>query len=210
MKASAIGPVPARAAMRMSRAKPMMRLAMVQPPTVTMPLNIYSSRIGRVSRAAAAPSTVRSPASRAATARQIGRSTVPARASSAGGGGDAFDDAGRVGQGFGQGAAAAEGDAAAIVAAGRAGAGQQQIAQAGQAGDRFGPAAEGGHAARQLGQAARDQGGAGVLAEPGAGDDPGGDGDDVLGGAAELGAERVVIAVEAVIGGGEEADDGGA
>ena len=58
---------------------------------------------------------------------------------------------------------------------------------------------------RELGEAAGDEGGAGVLAEAGADHGAGGDGDDVLGGAAELGADRVVVAVEAEGGAGEQA-----
>ena len=41
--ASATGPAPARAAIRISRRKPRRRLAMVQPPTVRMPRSILGA-----------------------------------------------------------------------------------------------------------------------------------------------------------------------
>ena len=63
--------------------------------------------------------------------------------------------------------------------------------------------AEAGH----LGEAARDQGGAGVLAEPAALDDAAGDGEHVLDRAADLGAGDVVGQIGAEAGPGDARDE---
>ena len=73
----------------------------------------------------------------------------------------------------------------------RAGAGEDQIADAGEAGERFAAAAAGYGEAGDLGDAAGDEGGGGVVAEADAGGDAGGDGDDVFEGSAELDADDV-------------------
>ena len=83
------------------------------------------------------------------------------------------------------------------VAAERAGAGEHQIAHAGEAGEGFAARAAGHGEARDLGNAAGDEGGGGVLTEAHAGSDPGGDGDDVFERAAELDADDIGGRVEA-------------
>ena len=94
-------------------------------------------------------------------------------------------------------AATAEGFAHGAVAAERAGAGEDQVAQAGEAGKGFAACAAGYGETGDLGDAAGDEGGGGVVAEAGAGGDSGGDGDDVFEGAAELDADEVGAGVEA-------------
>ena len=93
-------------------------------------------------------------------------------------------------------AAAAELDADLAVAAAMAGAGQHEIAEPAEAGQRVGAAAHRGGQPRDLDQAAGDQRGHRVVAEAEALDDAGGDGDDVLERAADLDAGDVVGGVE--------------
>jgi hypothetical protein len=80
---------------------------------------------------------------------------------------------------------------------------EYEVAEAGQAGKGLGPGAAGEAEAGHLGEAARDQGGAGVLAEPAPLDDSAGDGEDVLDGAADLGADDVVRQIGAEPGAGD-------
>jgi hypothetical protein len=83
------------------------------------------------------------------------------------------------------------------VAAERAGAGEDEVADTGEAGEGFALAAAGDGEAGDFGDAAGDEGGGGVVAEADAGSDAGGDGDDVLEGSAELDADDVGGGVEA-------------
>ena len=83
------------------------------------------------------------------------------------------------------------------VAAERTGAGEHQIAHAGEAGEGFAARAAGHGEARDLGNAAGDEGGGGVVTEAHAGGDPGGDGDDVFERAAELDPDDIGGRVEA-------------
>ena len=78
-----------------------------------------------------------------------------------------------------------------VAAAGR-GAGQHQVAEPRQAGQRFPPRAHGQPEAGHFGEPARDQGGAGILARPAALDHAAGDGQDILDRAADLGPGDVV------------------
>ena len=181
--ASATGPSPSRAAISMSRAKPSTRLAIVQPPTVTMPRSIrlpYSSRRGRASSRSAASASPMRPPSRSATARQIGRSSRAGARHQRGRGRDSFDDARAGRQRLGQRRAAAKCEAEGEVPAGRPGAGQQQVAEAGKPGDGLRPAAQRRGQPPELGKPPRDQGGARILAEAGADHRPGRDRDHVL------------------------------
>ena len=91
----------------------------------------------------------------------------------------------------------AERHADAAVARERAGAGQDEIAHAGQAGERLEPSAEGDGELRHLVETARDQRRGRVRAEAEAFEDAGGDGDDVLQRAGQLDAGDVVRVVEA-------------
>ena len=121
-----------------------------------------------------------------------------------GGGADAFGDlAVEAGEDVGELAALAELDADGAVAREAAGAGEDEVADAGEAGQGFAAAAAGHGEAGDLGDAAGDEGGGGVVAELEAGDDAGGEGDDVLERAAELGADDVLVAVDAEGGGAE-------
>ena len=85
----------------------------------------------------------------------------------------------------------------AAIAAECSGRGEDQVAQAGQAGQRVATAAQGDRQARHFGQAARDQRGDGVGAEAQPGAHAGGDGDHVFHRAAEFDADDVVVGVEA-------------
>ena len=158
----------------------------------------HSSRSGRDSSAAMAAATSSRPVTSPATAAQTGIATPAAsrgpaaRARSR----RPRSHAVRSARMSASERPRAERHAERDVAAGRAGAGQQQVAQAGQARDGLRPPAQGGGQPADLGQAARDQGGARVLAQPGADHHAGGDGDHVLRRAADLRADRVVVAVE--------------
>ena len=124
------------------------------------------------------------------------------------GGADAFGDlAVHAGEDVGELAAAAELDADGAVAGEGAGAGEDEIAEAGETGESLAVAAAGDGEAGDLGDAAGDDGGAGVVAEVEALNDSGGEGDDVLERAAELDAGDVVVGVDAEGGGGEVALD---
>ena len=83
------------------------------------------------------------------------------------------------------------------VAAQRAGAGEHQVAYAGEAGEGFAARAAGNSQARDLRDAARDEGGGGVVAQTHADGDAGGNGDHILERAAELDANDVGRSVEA-------------
>ena len=98
-------------------------------------------------------------------------------------------------------------DALAEAEVARAGrrAGEDEVAEAGEAGQRLGARALGEAEAGHLGKAARDQGGAGVLAEPPALDHAAGDGEHVLDRAADLGAGDVVGQIGAEEGPGDAA-----
>jgi hypothetical protein len=78
-----------------------------------------------------------------------------------------------------------------------AGAGQDQVAHAGQAHEGFGLAAQRRAQAGDFGQAARDQGGARIQAQAQAVGGAGGDGQDVLHGAADFHADQVVAGIHA-------------
>ena len=107
-------------------------------------------------------------------------------------------------------AALAELDADGAVAREGAGAGEDEVADAGEAGEGLAAAAAGDGEAGDLGDAAGDEGGGGVVAEVEAVDDAGGEGDDVLERAAEFDAGDVVVGVEAEGGRGEFALDASA
>ena len=120
------------------------------------------------------------------------------QAEGGGGGADALRYfAVQVGENLRQLAALAQFDADHAVARERAGAGEHQIAQAGESGKRFCLAAAGHGEARNLGDAPGDEASSGVVPKAQAGDDTGGDGNDVLERAAEFDADDVVIGVEA-------------
>ena len=76
----------------------------------------------------------------------------------------------------------------AAVAGERSGAGKHQVAQTGETGQCFPVTATGHGQAGDLGDAPGDEGGGAVMSQPEAGDDPGGDGDDVLEGPPKLDA----------------------
>ena len=149
----------------------------------------------------AAPPSLRASVARAgheaATARQIGRSTAAARATRAGAVATpsvtalprarGCRRAPRPGRAQGRGGNC--GCAGPVQVSSRSPRPDRPI-------DRLRPAAERHGQPAELGQAARDQRGARILAEPGADHRPGRDGDHVLRRAAELGADRVVVAVE--------------
>ena len=99
----------------------------------------------------------------------------------------------------------AELDADGAVAREIAGAGEDEVADAGEAGEGLAAASAGDGEARDLGDAAGDESGGGVVAEVEAVDDAGGEGDDVLERAAELDAGDVVVGVDAQSGRGEVA-----
>ena len=83
------------------------------------------------------------------------------------------------------------------------GAGEHQVADAGEAGEGFAARAAGHGEAGDLGDAAGDERGGGVVAEADADGDAGGDGDDVLERAAQLDANDIGGRVEAEGLGGE-------
>ena len=115
-----------------------------------------------------------------------------------GGGAHAFGDlAVEAGENLRQLAALAELDADGAVARQAAGAGEHEVADAGEAGHGFAAAAAGDSEAGDLRDAARDQRGSGVVAELESGDDAGGERDDVLERAAELGADDILVAIDA-------------
>ncbi len=125
-----------------------------------------------------------------------------------GGAADAFGYlAVETGENFGELAAAAEFDADGAVAGERAGAGEDEVADAGETGEGLAAATAGDGEARHLGDAAGDEGGGGVVAEVEAVDDAGGEGDDVFERAAEFDAGDVVVGVDAKGGRGEVALD---
>ena len=111
----------------------------------------------------------------------------------------AFGDHAERGGGFLEGLAVAEGQADAVVARVDGEAGDDQVADAGEAGEGLRPAAEGDAEAGHFRQRAGDQGGDGVVAEAEACGDAGGDGEDVLDRAAELDPGEVVAGVGAEI-----------
>ncbi len=76
-------------------------------------------------------------------------------------------------------------------------AGQHQIAEAGQPHQRFRSCAVNPGETRHFGKAAGDQRGAGVIPHAAAGDDATGDGQHVLDGAAQLGANHIVGGIDA-------------
>ena len=84
----------------------------------------------------------------------------------------------------------------------------EQLADAGEAGKGLAAASAGYSETGHFGDAARDEGGGGVVAEVEAVGDAGGEGDDVLHGAAEFYAGDVVVGVDAKGGRGEVALDG--
>ena len=98
---------------------------------------------------------------------------------------------------FGDRLAAAQGQAQAAVARKIARAGKHQVAQAGQAHQGFGLAADGDVEPQHFVQAAGDQAGAGIEAQRHAVGDAGGDRQHVFHRAAEFGAEHVVAGVGA-------------
>ena len=109
-------------------------------------------------------------ASRAQTAATIGMSTPSASAARLQHrrGEGAFGDGPAVGEQVGGAGALADALAEAEVARAGRRAGEDEIAEAGEAGERLGARALGEAEAGHLGEAARDQGGAGVEAEPAA------------------------------------------
>ena len=114
------------------------------------------------------------------------------------GGEDAFSDfAAQAQEDFGEFAALAEFLAYGAVAGERAGAGEDEVACAGEAGEGFAAAAAGNGEAGDFGDAAGHEGGGGVVAEADSGGDAGGDGDDVFERAAEFDANDVGGGVEA-------------
>ena len=104
----------------------------------------------------------------------------------------AFGDRAAVGQQLGGRAAFADALAEREIARAGRRAGQDQVAEPGQAGERFAPRAVSEPEAGHFGEAARDQRGAGVLAEALALDHPAGDRQHVLDRAADLRAGDVV------------------
>ncbi len=126
-----------------------------------------------------------------------------------GGAADAFGDfAFEAGENFGQGTAFAEFGADGAVAGERSGAGEDEVADAGEAGESLAAASAGYGEAGHLGDAAGDEGGGGVVAEVEAVDYAGGEGDDILEGAAEFDSGDVIIGIEAERGRAELALDG--
>lgn len=111
------------------------------------------------------------------------------------GGVDAFGDHAGVVEDGGEGAAFGEFDADAAVAAELAGAGEDEVAEAGEAGDGGGLAAEGNDEAGHFGKAASDEGSEAVGAELEAFDGAGGDGDAVFKGASEFDSDEIGIGV---------------
>ena len=108
------------------------------------------------------------------------------------------------GDGFFERLALAEGEADAVVARVLGEAGDDQVADAGEAGEGFAVAAEGDAEAGHFGERAGDEGGDRVVAETEAVGHAGGDGIDVLDRAAEFDAGDVVAGVDAEMGQGEE------
>src|SRR6266851_10127641 len=130
-------------------------------------------------------------------------------AEGSGGADDAFGYlAIEAGDDVGQLAAASELDADCAVARERASAGEDEVADAGEAGKGLASASAGDGETSHLGYAAGDEGGGGVVAEVEAMGDAGGESDDVLQGAAEFYAGDVVVRVDAKGGRGEVALDG--
>ena len=115
-------------------------------------------------------------------------------------------DGNAPGQQVGGAAALTQRDAEGEVARLRGVAGQRDVAEAGQAHHRFAAAAERDAKPGDLGQPARHQGGAGIVAEPASLDDAAGDGEHVLHGAADLGAGDVVGQVRPEGGGTDHRD----
>src|SRR5579872_7392245 len=150
--ASATGPAPSIAAISMSRAKPSTRLAMVQPPTVRTPRSMGRSSARCRVASFVPPRARQQPRDRVgqcgAAREQVGDGGADRQldrggaGNQCGRGGDAFGDGAARGQDIRQFLAAAECQAQAVVAARRAGAGQQQVAEAGQAHDRLHASAE--------------------------------------------------------------------
>src|SRR5882757_5806373 len=115
-----------------------------------------------------------------------------------GGAADAFGHfAVEAGDDVGQLAAASELDADGAVAREGAGAGEDEVADAGEAGKGLAAASAGYGETSHLGDAARDEGGGGVVAEVEAVGDAGGESDDVLQGTTEFHAGDVVVGVDA-------------
>jgi hypothetical protein len=141
------------------------------------------------------------PSSTAVTARVIGMSTPSsaARRATSRAAGHAFGDMAEFAGDVGQRLAFGQQQADATIARQVAGAGQHQVAHAGQAHEGFAPGAERFAEAGNLDQAARDQRGAGVVAETEAVADAGGDGQHVLHRTADLGADQVFIGIDAQV-----------
>src|SRR5699024_9027203 len=85
----------------------------------------------------------------------------------------------------------AQGEAQAVVAAQRGGAGGDQVTHPGEPGEGLAAPAQGHAEPRDLGQPAGDQTGGGVVAVPQAGGGADGDRDDVLHGAGDLDPDHV-------------------
>ena len=115
----------------------------------------------------------------------------------------ALGDGAAVGHQLGGGAALADRLAEREIARAGRGAGQHQVAEARQAGQRFPPRAHGEAEAGHFGKAARDQRGARILAEALALDHAAGDRQHVLDRAADLGAGDVVAQIDAEAGQGD-------
>ena len=114
---------------------------------------------------------------------------------------DSFGDhAVHAGDDLGQFLAAAEFDADAAVAREAAGASEDQVAESGESGHGFGAAAAGDDEASHLRKPARDQRGDGIVSQPKAVADSGGDGNDVLERASEFDADYIAIGVDAKAG----------
>ena len=160
------------------------------------------ARGGRASNCSSSWSTEKRPASRPSTAATIGMSMPRSAASRASTGAVNAPSATVRRSAHQLGGRAALADALAQREIARAGrrAGQDQVAEARQAGQRFAPRAAGEPEAGHLGKAAGDQRGAGVLAEALALDHAAGDRQHVLDRAADLGADDVVAEVDAEIG----------
>ncbi len=145
---------------------------------------------GRVSSDSIAASTLILPSSSAATAAEIGMSTERSRAMSSSTGAVKTPSARPPWISTGL-LAAAETDAEREIARLRARAGEQEIAEAGQARHGFRLGAISLAEADQLGKAACGERRERAGAEAAPGDDAGGDGQHVLGGAADLDAAHV-------------------
>src|SRR5699024_2194951 len=107
------------------------------------------------------------------------------------GGGDALGGAAHLRGGGLDVQPTAQGEAQAVVAAQRGGAGGDQVTHPGEPGEGLAAPAQGHAEPRDLGQPAGDQTGGGVVAVPQAGGGADGDRDDVLHGAGDLDPDHV-------------------